>query len=448
MDRAVAAARTAFDDGPVAAADATRSAPSTSTRCREGLIAPRRRPRRHLAAPVGRAPQDRQVVRRGRRGHVRLLRRPGRHASRSRSGPRRRPAASFGLLVREPVGVVGAIIPWNAPLGLIANKVAPGAARGLHGRAEGVARGARRGATSWPRSPSRSGCRRACSTSSPPTARCPSCSCATRASTRSPSPARPRPGGASRRSAASASRAARSSSAASRPRWSSTTSTSASRRRRSPRAECFLSGQVCSSLTRDHRLPVAPRRAGRGARRADGRRSTVGDPFDGGDADGPARRRAPARPRPRLHREGRRGGRDARGRRRPARGPRARAGSSSRRCSATSTTGSTIAQEEIFGPVLSVIPADDEEHAVELANDTIYGLNASVFTHDVDRARDVAGQLRSGHRRPQRVPHRLRHRVRRLQAVGHRPRGRDRGPAAVPRDQDRHPRGHAQRLLS
>jgi acyl-CoA reductase-like NAD-dependent aldehyde dehydrogenase len=57
---------------------------------------------------------------------------------------------------------------------------------------------------------------------------------------------------------------------------------------------------------------------------------------------------------------------------------------------------STIAQEEIFGPVLSVIPADDEQHAIAIANDTIYGLNASVFTNDIDRARDVARQLRSG----------------------------------------------------
>jgi aldehyde dehydrogenase (NAD+) len=56
----------------------------------------------------------------------------------------------------------------------------------------------------------------------------------------------------------------------------------------------------------------------------------------------------------------------------------------------------TIAREEIFGPVLSVIPADNEEHAVALANDTIYGLNSSVFTNDVDRARQVAGQLRAG----------------------------------------------------
>ncbi len=57
---------------------------------------------------------------------------------------------------------------------------------------------------------------------------------------------------------------------------------------------------------------------------------------------------------------------------------------------------STIAQEEIFGPVLSVIPAADEQDAVRIANDTIYGLNSSVFTPDVDRARQVAGQIRAG----------------------------------------------------
>ena len=46
--------------------------------------------------------------------------------------------------------------------------------------------------------------------------------------------------------------------------------------------------------------------------------------------------------------------------------------------------------------MLAVIPADNEDHVVAIANDTIYGLNASVFTPDVDRARQVSRQLRSG----------------------------------------------------
>ena len=46
--------------------------------------------------------------------------------------------------------------------------------------------------------------------------------------------------------------------------------------------------------------------------------------------------------------------------------------------------------------MLAVIKANDEQDAVRVANDTIYGLNASVFTNDVDRARAVASELRSG----------------------------------------------------
>ncbi|AKH70332.1 NAD-dependent aldehyde dehydrogenase [Spongiibacter sp. IMCC21906] len=55
-----------------------------------------------------------------------------------------------------------------------------------------------------------------------------------------------------------------------------------------------------------------------------------------------------------------------------------------------------IAREEVFGPVLCVIPAENEEHAIELANDTVFGLNNSVFTNNIDRAYAVARQLRSG----------------------------------------------------
>lgn len=58
--------------------------------------------------------------------------------------------------------------------------------------------------------------------------------------------------------------------------------------------------------------------------------------------------------------------------------------------------GSTIAREEIFGPVISIIPADSEAQAVDIANDTPFGLNASVFTNDPDRAYDVMRELRSG----------------------------------------------------
>jgi betaine-aldehyde dehydrogenase len=57
---------------------------------------------------------------------------------------------------------------------------------------------------------------------------------------------------------------------------------------------------------------------------------------------------------------------------------------------------STIAQEEIFGPVLVVIPAADEADAIRLTNDTIYGLSNAVFTNDADRAYAVARQMRSG----------------------------------------------------
>lgn len=56
----------------------------------------------------------------------------------------------------------------------------------------------------------------------------------------------------------------------------------------------------------------------------------------------------------------------------------------------------TIAREEIFGPVLCVLPFDDEEHAVELANDTVYGLAAAVWSADPERARRVALRIRAG----------------------------------------------------
>ena len=55
-----------------------------------------------------------------------------------------------------------------------------------------------------------------------------------------------------------------------------------------------------------------------------------------------------------------------------------------------------IAQEEIFGPVLSVIPYDDMDHAVQIANDTSYGLSAYVCGSDPEKLKSVARQIRAG----------------------------------------------------
>jgi acyl-CoA reductase-like NAD-dependent aldehyde dehydrogenase len=60
------------------------------------------------------------------------------------------------------------------------------------------------------------------------------------------------------------------------------------------------------------------------------------------------------------------------------------------------TNSATIAQEEIFGPVLSVIPYDDDADAVRLANDSAYGLGGTVFSADTERAKAIARQVQTG----------------------------------------------------
>jgi aldehyde dehydrogenase (NAD+) len=56
----------------------------------------------------------------------------------------------------------------------------------------------------------------------------------------------------------------------------------------------------------------------------------------------------------------------------------------------------TVAREEIFGPVLSILPYRDEEEAIAIANDTVYGLSGYVTSGDLERARRVAARLRTG----------------------------------------------------
>ena len=159
-------------------------------------------------------------------------------------------------------------------------------------------------------------------------------------------------------------------------------------------AECFLSGQVCSSLTR---IVVPRHRHDELLESLAGTFSQVrvGDPFDPETRMGPL---AAERQRDRV--EGyiakgvSEGATLATGGGRPAHLD--RGWFIEPTVFGNVENSATIAQEEIFGPVLSVIPAEDERDAVRIANDTIYGLNASVFTDDVERARAVAGQLRSG----------------------------------------------------
>ena len=160
------------------------------------------------------------------------------------------------------------------------------------------------------------------------------------------------------------------------------------------RAECALNGQVCSSLTR---IVVTKSRHDDlvEALASKFSQTRVGDPFDEQTQLGPL---VTDRQRDRVE------GYIAKG---VAEGATLAAGGGRPKdldrgyyveptVFGNVDNGSTIGRQEIFGPVLSVIAADDERDAVRVANDTNYGLNASVFTNDVERARAVARELRSG----------------------------------------------------
>ena len=159
-------------------------------------------------------------------------------------------------------------------------------------------------------------------------------------------------------------------------------------------AECMLSGQVCSSLTR---IVVSRDRHDEfiDALVANFSQTRVGDPFEAETQMGPlAAERQRARVEGYIAKGIEQGAKLVTGGQRPKHLDRGYFIEPT--VFAHVDNGHVIAQEEIFGPVLSVIPADDEADAIRIANDTIYGLNASVFTADVDRARAVAGQLNSG----------------------------------------------------
>ena len=300
---------------------------------------------------------------------------------------------NFGLLVREPVGVVGAIIPWNAPMGLISNKIAPALLAGCTvvlksspeapgegyiiaelAQAAGLPPGVLNVVTAdrevselLVRDPrvdkitftgSTAAGRRIASLCGERIARC------------------------------TLELGGKSAAVILDDMDLGTAAQTLAR------AECFLSGQVCSSLTR---IVVSRSRHDELLEALAGTFSQirVGDPFDAQTQMGPL---AASRQRDRVEGYIAQGVADgatlATGGGRPK--DLERGWFVEPTVFGNVSNSSVIAQEEIFGPVLSVIPADNEQDAIRVANDTIYGLNASVFTNDVDRAREVAGQLRSG----------------------------------------------------
>ena len=99
------------------------------------------------------------------------------------------------------------------------------------------------------------------------------------------------------------------------------------------------------------------------------------------------------------------------------------------------TNDMTIAREEIFGPVLCILGYDDVDQAVEIANDTEYGLAGYVSAADLEKAREVARRIRAGWVDDQ---PRLRHEraVRRLQAQRQRSRVERVRLPRVPGDQE------------
>ena len=194
IDAAVRSARAAFDDGRW-----SRRSPAERKAVLLRLADLHRSQRRGAgAARFARGRQADHRLSRGRPARRRSRRSAGTPRRSTRCSTRsRRPAATrSGMIVREPIGVVGAVLPWNFPLMMAAWKVAPALDRRQHrGRQAGRADLARR-RSGWPSWPPRPASRTASSTSSPGSARRPARrSAGTWTSTWCRSPARPRSGG-------------------------------------------------------------------------------------------------------------------------------------------------------------------------------------------------------------------------------------------------------------
>jgi len=160
--------------------------------------------------------------------------------------------------------------------------------------------------------------------------------------------------------------------------------------------KCFLnSGQTCSALTRmlvpRAQLPVVEAIA-----KATAEAFPVGDPFEEGAALGPlVSETQRERVRGYIVQAEQEGAKLVTGGAEPPEG-RDRGYYVRPTVFSEVTPDMTIAQEEVFGPVLAIMAYDDEEDAVRLANATVYGLAGGVWSADEERAKRVARRIRTG----------------------------------------------------
>jgi acyl-CoA reductase-like NAD-dependent aldehyde dehydrogenase len=155
-----------------------------------------------------------------------------------------------------------------------------------------------------------------------------------------------------------------------------------------------LSGQVCGAHTR---VLVARTRYAEVVDAAGAVASAIpyGDPFDPATVVGPlVAERQRARVEGYIESARREGARVVTGGTRPAHLPRGWYVPPT--ILADVDNGMTVAREEIFGPVLSFIPFDDEDDAIGIANDSRYGLSGGVWTGDADRGLAIARRMQTG----------------------------------------------------
>ncbi|MCD2147391.1 aldehyde dehydrogenase [Gordonia paraffinivorans] len=301
--------------------------------------------------------------------------------------------APFGMIVREPVGVVGAIIPWNSPMALIAYKIAPALLAGCTVVIK-----------SSPEAPGAgyvmaeiadqlgipAGVINVVTADRAASERLVSDTRVDKISFTGSTEAGQRIGSIlGRRIARSSLELGGKSPAIVLDDYDITEAA-----RTIASAECFLSGQICASLTRiivpEHRHDEMVK-----ALADEFSRVTIGDPYDPQVTLGPL---ASERQQDRVENYIRIGKEEgatlAYGGGRPTHLDRGWYVEPT--VFGNVDESSRIAQEEIFGPVLAVIAARDLDDAVRIANATQFGLNSSVFTHDSTKAFEIARSLHSG----------------------------------------------------